>query len=96
MGLVPLPEGGGIDLDNGRAGEGVCADEFVVGRVVGHDNDADLAGHTLGGPAEVARVETEGTEFAVAAASADEMDALVANLGVGGLAALLECPNDPY
>lgn len=34
MGLVPLPEGGGVDLDNGRLDESVGADKLVVGRVV--------------------------------------------------------------
>jgi len=32
--LIPLTEGRGIDLDNGRLGEGVGADKLVVGRVV--------------------------------------------------------------
>ena len=34
MGLIPLPEWGGIDLDDGALDEGVCSDEFVVGGVV--------------------------------------------------------------
>ena len=34
MGLVPLAEGGSIDLDDSALDEGVRPDEFVVGCVV--------------------------------------------------------------
>jgi hypothetical protein len=34
VGLVPLPEGGGIDLDDRGLDEGVGSDKLVVGRVV--------------------------------------------------------------
>lgn len=34
VGLVPLTEGGSVDLDNGGLGEGVGTDELVVGGVV--------------------------------------------------------------
>ena len=54
------------------------------------DNDTDFPGNALGAPAEVAAVKTQSTVFGVAAAGADEMDALVADTGVGWLAALLE------
>lgn len=47
MGLVPLSERSGIDLDDGGAGEGVRADEFVVGGVVDDTNDTGLLGDTL-------------------------------------------------
>ena len=55
-----------------------------------HGDDAHFAGDALGAPREVARVEAQGAEFAVAAARADEVDAFGADAGVGGLAALLE------
>lgn len=90
VGLVPLTEGGGIDLDDGGLGQGVGADQLVVGGVVGDDDDAGLAGDALGGPREVTRVETEGAELLVAAAGADGVDALGADTGVGLLAARLE------
>ena len=90
VGLVPLAEGRGVDLDDGGLGEGVGADELVVGGVVGHDDHAGLAGAALGAPGEVARVEAEGAVLVVAAAGADGVDALVADTGVGGLAAGLE------
>jgi hypothetical protein len=73
VGLVPLTEGGGIDLDDGGAGQGVGADELVVGRVEGDTDDADLAGDTLAAPGEVAGFETETTELAVTTTGADEM-----------------------
>lgn len=94
MGLVPLTERSGIDLDNGGLGQGVGTDELVVGRVVGDGNDTGLAGDTLRAPGEVARVETEGTELAVATTGADEMDTLGTDTGVGGLTALLESCKD--
>jgi hypothetical protein len=90
VGLVPLTERSGIDLDNSRLGEGVGTDELVVGRVVGDNDDTGLAGDTLRGPGEVTRVETEGTVLVVATAGADGMDALGADTGVRRLAARLE------
>lgn len=90
VGLVPLTEGSGIDLDDGGLGEGVCTDELVVGRVVDDANDADLAGGALGGPSKVTRVETQGTVLVVAAAGAHGVDALCADTGLGGLTAGLE------
>jgi hypothetical protein len=92
VGLVPLPEGSGIDLDNGGAGQGVGTDELVVGRVVDDTDDTGLLGDTLGTPGEVTGIETEGAELAVAATGADEVNTLCANTGVGRLAALLESP----
>jgi hypothetical protein len=90
VGLVPLTEGGGINLDNGGLGQGVGTDQLVVGRVVGDNDDTGLAGDTLRGPGEVARVETQGTELLVATAGADGVDALGADTGVGLLTARLE------
>jgi hypothetical protein len=94
--LIPLTEWSGIDLDDGGLGEGVGADQLVVGRMEGDGNDTDLAGNTLRSPGEVAGVEAEGTEFAVSTTGADEMDSLCANTGVGWLtagfeSALLSC-----
>lgn len=90
VGLVPLTERRGVDLDDGGLGQGVGADELVVGRVVGDGDDTGLAGAALGGPGEVAGVETEGTELVVAAAGADGVNALGTDTGVGSLAAGLE------
>ena len=50
VGLVPLSEGGGVNLDDGGLGQGVCADQFVVGGVVDHTNDTGLTGNTLRSP----------------------------------------------
>jgi hypothetical protein len=88
--LVPLSEGGGVDLDDGRPGEGVGTDEFVVGRVEGDDDHADLTGDTLRSPGEVAGVETETTVLGVSTAGADKVNSLGANTSVGWLTALLE------
>jgi len=56
----------------------------------GHGDDADFSGDAFRAPGEIAGVETEGTVFGVAAASADEMDTLVADTSVGWLATFLE------
>lgn len=88
--LVPLSEWGSVDLDDGGLGEGVGTDEFVVGRVEGHSDHADLAGDALRSPREVTGVETESTVLGVATAGADKVDSLVADTSVGRLATLLE------
>ena len=88
--LVPLPEGRGVDLHDGALGEGVGADELVVGRVEGDGNDTDFAGDALAAPGEVAGVDAQAAEFAVAATGADEVDALGTDTGVCRLATLLE------
>jgi hypothetical protein len=88
--LVPGPEGRGVDLDDGGLGQGVCAHELVVGRVVDDADDARLAADALAAPREAAGLEAQGAELAVAAAGADEVDALGADARVGGLTALLE------
>lgn len=90
VGLVPLTEGSGIDLDDSGLGQGVGADQLVVGRVVGDTDDTGLAGAALGGPGKVARVQTQGAVLVVTAAGADGVNALGTDTGVGGLAAALE------
>lgn len=90
MCLVPLSEGGGIDLDDGGFGEGVGSDQLVVGGVVGDNDHTDLAGNTLRGPREVTGFETKGTELSVATTGTDEMDSLRSDTGVGVLSAGFE------
>lgn len=88
--LVPLSEWGGVNLDDGRLGEGVGTDQFVVRRVVHDTNDTGLAGNALRSPREVTGLETEGTELLVATTGTDKVDSLVTKTGVGGLATLVE------
>lgn len=94
--LVPLTEGSSVDLDDGGLGQGVGADQLVVGGVVGDDDDTGLAGAALRGPGEVAGVEAQGTVLVVAATGADSMDSLGADTGVGLLAAGLESALLPW
>jgi len=96
VGLVPLSERSGIDLDNGRFGEGVGSDELVVGRMVGDDDDTDFASDTLGSPREVAGFETKGAELAVTTTSTDKMDSLGSNTGVGLLSSGFESALLPW
>lgn len=121
--LVPLAEGGRIDLDDGVLDEGVRPDKLVVRGVVhlgrdtssqqdwlrgyskgqicskrryadeGNTHDTDdprLAGNVLAAPGEVARVETESTVLEVTTADPNGVNALGAELGVGGLPTELE------
>ena len=61
-----------------------------MGQRTSHHNDTGLAGASLRGPGEVARVETERTVLVVTAAGADGVDALGTDTGVRRLAACLE------
>lgn len=90
MGLVPLAEGRGVYLDDGRLGQGVGAHQLVIGRVVDYANDAGLAGAALRTPSKVARVEAEGAVLVIAAAGADDVDSLGADAGHARLPGLLE------
>ena len=81
--LVPLTEGGGVDLDHGRSGQGVRPDQLVVRRVVDDADDTRFPSDALGPPREVARIETEGTVLAVSTTHSDDMDTLAADPGVG-------------
>lgn len=71
MSLIPLSEGGRIDLNDGGAGQGVGSNEFVVGWVEDDTDDTSLAGDGFRAPGEVSAVETEGAEFAVSSTGAD-------------------------
>jgi hypothetical protein len=90
MCLIPLSERSSVDLDNGRSGEGVGSDEFVVGRMESDDDDSDLAGDALRGPGEVAGFETESTKLSVTTTGADEMDSLGSDTSIGLLSAGFE------
>lgn len=88
--LVPLTEGGRVNLDDARLDDRVGADKLVVRGVVDDTNDASLAGSVLGGPSKVARLQTQSAVLEVAAASADGVDPLGSELGHGGLTTELE------
>lgn len=96
VGLVPLTEGGSVDLDDGGLGQGVGADQLVIGRVVGHGDDTGLAGGALRGPGKITTVETQGTVLVVAATGADNVDALGTDTGLRRLAASFESALLPY
>ena len=88
--LVPLTERIGIDLHDGCLGQGVCAHELIVRRVERDGDDTNFARDALTTPGEVAGVETQSAELAVAATGADQVDALAADTGVGRLPTFLE------
>lgn len=65
MGLVPLTEGGGIDLDDGALDKGVCSDKLVVRGVVdlciaNHDRQSN-SHHTIHGESKTKEKITHDT-----------------------------------
>ena len=90
VGLVPLTEGGSVDLDDARLDNGVGANELVVRGVVDDTNDAGLASGVLGSPGKVARLEAKGAVLEVSTTSANGVDTLSSKLGHGGLTTKLE------
>ena len=88
-------------MDDGGFGQGVGSDQLVVGRMVGDNDNTDLAGDTLRCPGEVTGFETESTVFAVTTTGTDEMDSLCSDTGVGLLSAgfesaLLPCKKSQF
>mmetsp|Transcript_30906 Transcript_30906/g.68441 ORF Transcript_30906/g.68441 Transcript_30906/m.68441 type:complete len:229 (+) Transcript_30906:164-850(+) len=64
--LVPLLEGSSINLDDGVLHQSLGTDKLVVRGVVGHIQNADLAGDSLSAPGKVAVVKTQSPELVVA------------------------------
>jgi len=83
VGFVPGLEGVGIDEDDGALDQGLGTDQFVVGRVVGHVQDTDLAGADLGPPGKVSGIQAQGPELGVSSAAANLVDAGLTDLGGG-------------
>ena len=88
--LVPDFEGGRVDLDDSAQCERIGADQLIVGSVVHDVEDSRLASDAFAAPGVVAAVEAQSSEFEVASAAPDSVDALGAQASVGGLASLLE------
>lgn len=77
-------------MHDGGFCEGVGSDEFVVGWMEAHDDDAHFLADAFATPGEVAGVKAESTEFCIAATSADDMDSFPPNPRIGWLAAGFE------
>ena len=92
VGLVPLTEGGGINLDDGALNEGLGPDELVGRGVVDDINQTGLAGDSLRGPGVVASLQTESAELLVATTGADKVDPLGTELGEGRGTTHVEVP----
>lgn len=91
VGLIPLTERSGINLDDGTLHESLCADQLVVAGIVDDINQTGLAGDGFATPAEVSRVEAESAVLVVTTTDTDKVNALGAGkLGVGSLASELE------
>lgn len=84
--LVPLSEGGSVNVDNGTLDEGLGSEKLVVGSVVSNLDQSSLPGDGLGTPSEVTRVESKGPVLDVTASGSDLVDTLGrVKLGHGGL-----------
>jgi len=83
VGFVPLPEGGGVDGNDGVLDEGLRPDKLVVRRVVDRVDDTGLASDGLGAPGEVASVQSQRASFDVAAAHTNQVHAVRADFGHG-------------
>lgn len=90
--LVPLTEGGGIDLDDGALHEGVRAHQLVVRGVVDDTEDPRLTGDSLRGPGVVAGLETQSAVLDAATTASDGVNPLGAELGKRRGATELELP----
>lgn len=90
VGLKPLSEWSGIDLDDSRLGQGVSSNQLVVRWMVDDRGNSGLSGDTLGGPREVTGLNSQGSELLVATSSSDSVDSLGTDLGVSGLSTQLE------
>lgn len=71
---LPLTEGGSINLNDGTLGQGIGANQLVVGGMESDGNDTGFLADTLRSPREVARIQTKRTELPVTATGADQMD----------------------
>lgn len=83
VGFVPGLEGMGINNDDGSLDQSLGTDQFIVGGIVDHIQDTDLAGADFGTPRKVSAFQTQRAEFQVASAAANGMNSLFANLGAG-------------
>lgn len=90
VGLVPLSERSGINLDNGRLGQSVGSDKLVVGGVERDTEDSGLSGGSLRAPGEVAGLDSDGSELLVTTTGSDGVDSLGADSGDGTLSTALE------
>lgn len=89
--LVPLSEGGSVDVDNGTLDEGLGSEKLVVGGVVSNLDQPSLPGDRLGTPSKVTGVESESPVLDVTASGSDLMDTFGrVKLGHGGLTTKFE------
>ena len=92
VGLEPLAEGGGIDLDDTALHNGLGSDQLVVAGVVDDVDHTRLAREALRRPREGAGLEAERAVLEVTATHAHGVDALRAQLGHRRLATQLVLP----
>ncbi len=82
--LVPGHKGNGVNDHNGALNKGLCAHQLIVAGIVNYVQDARGLCHVLAAPREVPALEPHGAVLEVATAAAHKVNALGANLCVGG------------
>lgn len=90
MSLIPLTEGGGINLNDGSLHQSLGTDKFVVAGIVDNIDDTGLTADGLATPGETARIKTESTVLDVTSTDTDGVDTLGTELGVGRLTTKFE------
>lgn len=90
VGLEPLLEWSGVDLNNSRLGQSVSSDQLVVGWVVDDRSNSGLSSDTFTGPREVTGLNSQSSELLVATSGSDGVDSLGTDLGVGWLSTQLK------
>ena len=83
MSFIPCLERMSINQHNGPLDQGLCADKLVVGGIVGNVEHTNFASANFRAPRKVSAVKSEGTKFLVSAATANFVNARLANLGHG-------------
>ena len=81
MGQIPLFEGGRIDLDNAVLHQGLRSDQFVIGGVVDNIKNFGFLGDSLRSPVEVPLIDSQGSEFVIAASNTESAHSFFAQFG---------------
>ena len=81
VGVVPLAEWLGINLNNAVLHQSIGPHQLVVGGIVHNPDNSDLLGDSLGSPGEVTVVKTKSTMLDVPSTAPDIVDFLGAQLG---------------
>ena len=80
---IPLSERSGVNTHDGVLHKGLCADKFVVRRIVDSIQNTSLARDSFRSPGEGTMIVLKSTLLVVSSTSSDVDDSLGADLGHG-------------